>query len=271
VLILSQGTGHLIQLVTDATADIEPSVHYVDKIAGTGGFQYNYSGVGDPLASITTATTTPTITGATTTERAIERISYYNNHASTACTCTVQELDGTHTVNLAKCVLAAGETLYMNAAGDWFHLDSNGGPYVGIGPMATQAEMEAGTSTTVVVTPGRQHYHPGMAKFVCMTTGGATPAMQTPPSYNMTSITDAGAGRLTVTIATDFSSANWCCLATPMYSSTTITNATVWASAHIRSAVTAAGSTEINFHNWVTITSTLVDPTQVHVVGYGDQ
>jgi len=103
-----------------------------------------------------------------------------------------------------------------------------------------------------------------------MVTGGGTPVMQTPPSYNMTSITDAGAGRLTVTIATDFSSANWCCLATVMYSSTTITNATVFAVSHIRSGTLAAGSVEINAHNWVTITSTLVDPTQWHVVGFGD-
>jgi hypothetical protein len=104
-----------------------------------------------------------------------------------------------------------------------------------------------------------------------MVTGGATPAMETPPSYNMTSITDSGAGRLTVTIATDFSSANWCCAGMVMYSSTTITNATVWASVHIRSGTLAAGSVEVNAHNWVTITSTLVDPTQWHVDGKGDQ
>lgn len=77
------------------------------------------------------------------------------------------------------------------------------------GVTASQAVMETGTATDSYVAPGRQHFHPGHPKFwafVTVTTG--TPTLQT--SYNVTSITDGGAGDLLVTIATDFSSANWC-------------------------------------------------------------
>lgn len=77
---------------------------------------------------------------------------------------------------------------------------------------ATQADMETGTSTTLLVSPGRQHSHPGHPKFwAWVTQSGATPSLTT--SYNVTSITDTGLGQLTVTIGTDFSSADWCCVA----------------------------------------------------------
>lgn len=81
----------------------------------------------------------------------------------------------------------------------------------GVVQIATQAAMEAITVQRVV-TADVQHHHPGHPKFWLYTTGGASPSIAT--SYNVTSITDGGSGVLTTTIATDFSSANWCCLAT---------------------------------------------------------
>src|SRR3990167_8147332 len=77
--------------------------------------------------------------------------------------------------------------------------------------VATQANMETGTAVDLVVTPGRQAFHPGHPKCWAMVTVSAgTPTLQT--SFNISSITDTGVGQLTVTIATDFSSANWCCI-----------------------------------------------------------
>jgi hypothetical protein len=82
----------------------------------------------------------------------------------------------------------------------------------GGGTAATQAEMETGTSTAVFSTPGRQHYHKGHPKCAAkVTVSAGTPTLQSGPSYNITSITDSGEGRLTITIATDFSSAHWVC------------------------------------------------------------
>lgn len=71
---------------------------------------------------------------------------------------------------------------------------------------ATQAEQETGSSTTAVVTPGRQHYHPSAAKCwaVIRGTDGVVLA-----SYNITSVSRTGTGTYTVTIATDFSSADY--------------------------------------------------------------
>lgn len=72
---------------------------------------------------------------------------------------------------------------------------------------ASQAEQESASSTSVYVAPGRQQFHPSAAK--CWVywngSGGATVLA----SYNITSVTRNTAGDYTVTIATDFSSANW--------------------------------------------------------------
>lgn len=78
---------------------------------------------------------------------------------------------------------------------------------------ATQAQQEAAASVSTFVTPLRQHFHVAHPKAIAMVTvSGGTPTLQTPPSYNITSITDTAVGRLTITIATDFSTANWCCI-----------------------------------------------------------
>lgn len=81
----------------------------------------------------------------------------------------------------------------------------------GLIEVAVQSEQEAGTSTTRAVTPGRQHFHPSAAKFWAhVTVSAGTPTLTA--SYNVTSITDSATGVLIVTIANDFSSANWAAL-----------------------------------------------------------
>lgn len=79
-----------------------------------------------------------------------------------------------------------------------------------VAPAASQSDQETGTSTITYVTPGRQQYHPSAAKFWLQVTdsGGTTHTIVT--SYNITSITDGATGLYSVTIATDFSSANYC-------------------------------------------------------------
>ena len=72
--------------------------------------------------------------------------------------------------------------------------------------VATQAEQEAGVSLTVATSPGRQHFHPSAAKcWVDFSVAGVVAA-----SYNITSVTDSGAGDWTVNIATDMSSGDYC-------------------------------------------------------------
>lgn len=78
----------------------------------------------------------------------------------------------------------------------------------GLIEIADQTEMEAGSDTARAVSPGRQQFHPSACKAWCFVNVAAgVPTLQA--SYNITSITDAGAGNLGVTIGTDFSSSNW--------------------------------------------------------------
>jgi hypothetical protein len=61
---------------------------------------------------------------------------------------------------------------------------------------------------TVGVTPGRQHYHPGVAKAWVLFDGtGGGPTSAITASYNVTSVTDNGTGDYTVNFTVNFSDA----------------------------------------------------------------
>lgn len=76
---------------------------------------------------------------------------------------------------------------------------------------ATQSDQETATSTSTIVTPGRQQYHPSAAKAWGTASGNGTSLLA---SYNVTSITDNGTGDITFTYTTSFSSANYAYVAT---------------------------------------------------------
>ena len=260
-MILLDSTSDLIQVVTDATADIEVHESHVDNASGT------ITPGSDNVPSITTATTT-TIVGSpgASTQRSVRHLNIRNNHASTACTVTVAHTDGTDTTVLFRTVLAAGEQIVLGENGIWVYYDPNGKPYMGLGPFASQADMEAGTSLTTVVTPGRMQFHPGVAKFWLK--AGITGNILA--NYNITSLTDTGTGVMAITIATDFSSADWCCQVSVEATGTT------WAVAntrecHIRSATLAAGTVSVDCIDNTATTSLVKDPTTWHVAGFGDQ
>jgi len=71
--------------------------------------------------------------------------------------------------------------------------------------IATQAEQETGTATDKLVTSGRQHFHPGAAKAWAKFAADGTVAA----SYNITGVVKDSVGDWTVTIANDFSSADY--------------------------------------------------------------
>lgn len=73
---------------------------------------------------------------------------------------------------------------------------------------ATQAEMEAASSTTVGVTPGKLKYHPGVPKAVCYVSQSAgTYTLRTSTSFGVTSINKVGTGVVDVTLTTAMSDA----------------------------------------------------------------
>lgn len=78
----------------------------------------------------------------------------------------------------------------------------------GVIEIAVQSEMETGTDTTRAVVPGRQQFHQSAAKAWMDFNGTGTAAARV--AYNCT-LTDNATGDYTVTIDTDFSSANWVC------------------------------------------------------------
>lgn len=123
---------------------------------------------------------------------------------------------------------------------------------------AVQADQETGTSNILGVTPGVQHYHQSAAKFWCKATGTGSAISA---SYNVTSITDNGAGDLTVTIANDFSSAN--------YSATVSIDDTSGGVRSISCIQSSAGAVRLTCLNGSGVPT---DPNASYsVVGYGDQ
>lgn len=71
--------------------------------------------------------------------------------------------------------------------------------------VATQSDQETATSTTLAVTPGRQHFHPSAAKaWVNANAAGTVLA-----SYGVSSVSKTSTGQYTVNFSTAFSSANY--------------------------------------------------------------
>jgi hypothetical protein len=78
---------------------------------------------------------------------------------------------------------------------------------------ATQAEQEAASSTTVAVTPGRQHFHPSSPKAwgtVTYVAGVDAPALQ--DTYNVTSLTDGATTDTQFNFTVAFSNATYCAI-----------------------------------------------------------
>lgn len=259
----------VIEVVLSGTADVHTHGDWVD-IDET---SQNPENPDYQNAIRTTAATHEVVaTPASGKRRNVKGLSFKNEHASSSNTLTVQHNPGTgSTVVLWEGTLAAGELLKMDDRGVWFVYDVNGGvkmgataateTLAGLIEIASAAEMEAATDVTRAVTPGLMHRHPGVCKFWAQVTGGGTPALTT--NYNVTSIADTGTGRMTVTIATDFSSANWAA------SVTTFTTATSGDEGIPNINAKAAGTIEAG--NRI-ITPAAADPNVGYdVFGFGDQ
>lgn len=121
--------------------------------------------------------------------------------------------------------------------------------------IATQAQQEAGTAVNVLVTPGRQQFHPSAAKGWAFFNASAG----INASYNVTSVTDTGTGQAVVVWDVDFSTANHC------------NQCTVTSNSNVYGLVegTAAGTTSVACRN--TANGVLADPTSYQVTSYGDQ
>lgn len=120
--------------------------------------------------------------------------------------------------------------------------------------VATQADQETASSTTTLVSPGRQHFHPAASKAWAKFAGGTGTAAA---SYNCTTARNT-TGSYTITIGNDFSSASYVVVVT-------LENAA--------GAVALVGSVAAGSFNISTLRisdAAATDPTSVFVVCYGD-
>ena len=137
--------------------------------------------------------------------------------------------NGTDTITIQPpASLAAAYTLTLpttdGASGEFLSTDGSGvlSWVASSATAASQAEMEAASSTSVFVTPGREQYHPGVAKCWIKASNGGGSLWNINASHNITSVTD-GSSKLTVTIATDFSSSHYAIAVSANSSNTTFT------------------------------------------------
>ena len=156
--------------------------------------------------------------------------------------------------------LLENESIAYTHAGGWVAMDANGAVKttlaISASMVATQADEEAGTSTSLIVTPGRQQFHPSAAKGWAYFNASATINR----AYNVTSITDSGTGDATVNWATDFSDADHC--------DTVSINTTTALICRVN--VIAAGTTTVNAYD--ISGPSLADPTVGYMVhAFGDQ
>lgn len=164
----------------------------------------------------------------------------------------------------ANITLASGDVLLMmknhDSNAEWKHVGgwkADGTAWVAGAVAASQAEQEAASSTSVFVSPGRQQFHPSAAKgWIRADAAGGTSA-----SYNVASITDIGTGILGVSWNTDFSSANYCVVATQQSDAPWVV--------HVSTAGgILAGSLQIKSEDYA---GNVGDPGYYNVCGYGDQ
>ena len=78
----------------------------------------------------------------------------------------------------------------------------------GVIEIAVQSEMEAASSTSLAVTPGRQHFHPAHPKAGGSLNGSGTPAFRS-GDVGMGAVTDHGTGDFTLSLDTAFANTNY--------------------------------------------------------------
>lgn len=204
------------------------------------------------------------------TQRVIKHINVYNKDTA-AVTVTVQYNNNSTLRELLVMALAVGQTLTWSPEGGWQILSAPAtaasDTVAGVIEIAVQSEMETATDNTRCVTPGRLQYHPGACKCWGKATGDGTTLTV---NYNITSVTDTGTGILTVTIATDFSGANYSVHCTLERSTTSLT-ATGVEDNNIRNATQAAGSFAIDSIDHTATTMVAQDPANYYFVAFGDQ
>jgi hypothetical protein len=128
--------------------------------------------------------------------------------------------------------------------------------------IATQADQEASSSETTIVTPARQQYHPSAAKGWVKANINGTSAV----SFNVSSITDGGVGRVVVNWLVAFSSANYVPVATAQKNTSLTATTTLIAQERSDTTASACHIDVIDSNG-----TAFQDPTFTNIAAWGDQ
>lgn len=168
---------------------------------------------------------------------------------------------------VVRCVAysrASGAALTSNSTSATLTTPTVNGAVAGTS-LATQAEMETGTATDKLVTPGVVAFHPGTAKAWCVFDGTVGVGAITVPAaqkYNITSVTKNGGGDYTIVVTTAFSTAQYACIAMA-------SNSTNPVFCFVAVATTPTATTiRVNVRD---DTGTAANSDRVSVVMFGDQ
>ena len=184
---------------------------------------------------------------------------------------TWQQVFNALSLSTAKTSLASGDKLYMgdSAASDVAkHITwANAKTQLLTDLTATEAEMEAATSTTKVLTPANAKHHPGIAKFwVYATINTGVPTIAA--SHNVTSVSDITTGESAITIDTDFASGAWCCLASIEEVASPSSGSIITLDYN---TIVAGGITVFTWQTGASSNATKQDAGGYHVAGFGAQ
>lgn len=120
-MLLLTGTSDKIQVITGSAGDIRVHASYVDLNGST------VTPLRANLAAITTAATTDVVgSPAASTQRNVQKMTYYNDHATVSNLVTIQHTDGTNIVKLFEATLAPGEKLGFDKNGKWWYYAASG-------------------------------------------------------------------------------------------------------------------------------------------------
>lgn len=201
------------------------------------------------------------------TYRVVRELSIYNKDTANV-TVTVRFDNGTTQRELVVALLVPGNSLLWTSENGWQLGNTNAATDATPGELrvATDAEMDAGTSVLVAVTPGKMHLHPAVAKVWCDCAGSGS-SINT--SYNVTALSDQATGRCGINFTRGFANRNFAAIMSQEYGQTTYA-VTAAEDGNIRSTSISPGHVELESYDHTATTMAYDDPASYYFVAFGD-
>ena len=153
-MVLLTSTSDKIQVISGSAGALDVHASWVDNASGT------ITPGRTNTASIVTATTTDVVASpGASTQRNVKFLCVFNTHATVGNAIEVQHTDGTTIESLWKGTLAAGESVTLDANGDWTYYDAAGAIKINAVPgrFVALSVKTSGTSFTTGLTTNLLH------------------------------------------------------------------------------------------------------------------